>query len=133
MQPKPYGFEDASFHAAGGEPGIRRLVEKFYEQMDTLPEASGIRAMHAADLEPVKDKLARFLCGWLGGPRLFQEKYGPISIPLVHRPFPIGPSERDAWLLCMQNAVDAQPYEESFKIYLMQQLAIPAERVRNRD
>jgi hemoglobin len=130
---KPYGFRDASFQAAGGEEGLRRLVDKFYEEMDRLPEAKVIREMHAPDLEEVKDKLARFLCGWLGGPRLFQEKYGPISIPMVHLPFPIGPAERDAWLLCMQKAVDVQPYEPGFKAYLMAQLAIPAERVRNRD
>jgi hemoglobin len=101
--------------------------------MDRLPEARKIREMHAPDLAEVKDKLARFLCGWLGGPRLFQEKYGPISIPAVHTPFPIGPAERDAWMLCMGKAVEAQPFEEPFKVYLMTQLAVPAERVRNRE
>lgn len=131
--PRPYGFLDASFRAAGGEAGIFRLVDAFYREMDSLPEARGIREMHQADLTEVKDKLARFLCGWLGGPQLFQERYGPIHIPGVHRPFAIGPGERDAWLLCMRNAVEEQPYEPAFKTYLMQQFAIPAERVRNRE
>lgn len=132
MEPK-YGVQDASFRAAGGEEGLQRLVDRFYQEMDTLPEAKGIREMHQQDLEEVKDRLARFLCGWLGGPKRYQEKYGSISIPMAHAQFPIGARERDAWLLCMSRAVEAQPYEEDFKIYLMKQLAIPAERVRNRD
>lgn len=130
---RKYGEGDASFQAAGGERGIRALVDRFYLEMDSLPEARRVREMHAEDLTEVKDKLARFLCGWLGGPRLFQDKYGPISIPLVHQVFPIGPAERDAWLRCMKIAVAAQPYDNAFKIYLMAQLAIPAERVRNRE
>lgn len=101
--------------------------------MDSVPEARRIRDMHKGDLTDVRERLTLFLCGWLGGPRLYQEKYGPIAIPMFHRAFPIGPAERDAWLLCMQHAVDEQPYEPSFKKYLMEQLAVPAERSRNQD
>jgi hemoglobin len=133
MNEKAYGNQDASFRAAGGEAGIRRLVDRFYQEMDELPEAKVIREMHSTDLEMVKDKLARFLCAWLGGPKLFQEKYGPISIPFAHQRFPIGGAERDAWLRCMQAAVDEQPYDPAFKEYFMKQIAVPAERVRNRD
>ncbi len=100
---KKFGIQDASFRAAGGEEGIRKLVDRFYEEMDSLAEAKHIREMHQADLEEVKDKLSRFLCGWLGGPRRYQEKYGPISIPTAHAPFAIGSAERDAWLLCMRS------------------------------
>jgi hemoglobin len=128
-----YGTGDASYQAAGGEAGLRKLVDRFYEEMCTLAEAKQIRDMHQEDLTEVKDKLARFLCGWLGGPKRYQEKYGPINIPGAHVPFAIGPLERDAWLLCMARAVAAQPYEENFKQYLMKQFAIPAERVRNRE
>ncbi|MGZ6360052.1 MAG: group II truncated hemoglobin, partial [Bdellovibrionota bacterium] len=109
MKEAEYGFQDTSFQAAGGEEGLRRLVDQFYLEMDHLAEAKGIRAMHQQDLDEVRDKLTRFLCGWLGGPKRYQEKYGPISIPSAHAPFPIGSEERDAWLLCMQRAVDAQP------------------------
>ena len=98
-----YGTGDASFRAAGGEPGIRELVATFYRFMDALPEARTIRQMHPDDLEISIDKLARFLCGWLGGPKRYQEKYGSISIPGVHRHLPVTASERDAWLVCMQH------------------------------
>ena len=41
-----------------------------------------------------------------------------------------GIEESEAWLLCMQKAVDLQPYEADFKVYLMEQLRVPAERIR---
>lgn len=133
MTEKRYGFQDTSYKAAGYEEGLRALVDRFYIEMDRLPEARGIRAMHKPELKEVKDRLTRFLCGWLGGPKKYQEKYGSISIPMAHSPFPIGIKERDAWMLCMTIAVWAQPYDEDFKRYLVEQFAIPAERVRNRD
>jgi len=46
-----YGIEDASFKAAGGVEGIRKLVEDFYRIMDTLPDATVIRNMHPDDLD----------------------------------------------------------------------------------
>jgi hemoglobin len=128
-----FGVADASFQAAGGESGICALVESFYQEMDQLPEARIVREMHGPDLTEVKDKLARFLCGWLGGPRRYNEKYGPIHIPNAHQIFPIGSAERDAWLLCMQRAVEAQPFSPEFKAYFMKVIRVPAERVRNRD
>jgi hemoglobin len=125
-----YGYQDTSFKAAGEFEGIRRLVDCFYDVMEQLPEAQMIRKMHPADLSSSRDKLTRFLCGWLGGPRYYMEKYGSINIPQAHKHFKIGEQERDAWLLCMDKAVAQQPYKPTFKVYLMQQLSIPAERVR---
>ena len=126
-----YGTADASFNAAGQEAGIATLVERFYWYMDSLPQAQRIRQMHPEDLTVSKDKLMRFLCGWMGGPKRYQEKYGSISIPGVHRHLDIGTPERDAWLQCMQLAVDEQPFHPSFKVYLMEQLAIPAQFVQS--
>lgn len=128
-----YGVGDASFVAAGGEAGIRQLVDAFYDAMERLPEAAAIRAMHPANLEVSRDKLARFLCGWLNGPRRYQEKYGAISIPGAHAHLTVDTAARDAWLACMVEALDRQAYADDFKRYLFRQLAVPAERVRNRE
>ncbi len=129
-QPLEYGKLDASYRAAGEEAGIRRLCDDFYHFMSTLPEAAHIRAMHREDLATIADKLTLFLCGWLGGPRKYGEKYGPIHIPMAHRHLVINEPERDAWLLCMQKAVDRQPWAEDFKRYFMTVIAMPAEKVR---
>jgi hemoglobin len=125
-----YGDGDTSFRTAGGIEGITRLVADFYQAMDTLPEAREIRRMHPADLTESRDKLARFLCGWLGGANRFVEKYGPIRIPSAHAHLRIGEKQRDAWLLCMQRAITMQPYPPEFAAYLLAQLRVPAERVR---
>ena len=130
----PYGHEDTSFRTAGGEQGIRQLVDAFYDVMEELPQAEKILKMHPRNLEISRDKLARFLAGWLGGPKLYREKYGPIRIPVAHRHLPIGPEERDAWLACMEKAVAKQEnWPDSFKTYFMREIAVPAERSRNRD
>jgi len=128
-----YGHEDHSFIAAGGFEGIKQLVNDFYDAMDTLPEARHVRDMHSASLDESRDKLTRFLTGWLGGPKLFSEKYGPIRIPVAHRHLSIGSAERDTWLACMQVAVDKQDYTQDFRDYLMAQLFVPAERSRNKE
>jgi hemoglobin len=130
---RPYGEGDNSFNSAGGEAGIRKLVDDFYDAMSSLPEARKIRDMHPDDLEISRDKLARFLCGWLGGPKLFREKYGPIQIPKAHSHLDIGPSERDAWLRCMEVALEKQPFHKDFKAYLLKELFTPANRSMNRD
>jgi len=124
-----YGFSDRSFQAAGGESGIRQLVDDFYRFMDELPEAQTIRRMHKEDLTASRDKLTLFLYGWMGGPKHYHEKYGSINIPRDHAHLPIGETERDAWLLCMEKAIAMQNYTPGFGEYLLAQLRIPAERI----
>lgn len=127
---RPFGVEDASFQAAGGYDGIHALVEDFYDRMEVAPEAEHIRRMHKRDLTEARDKLTRFLCGWLGGPKLYSQKYGPIAIPPAHVHLKVGEDERDAWLSCMEWAAERQPYSPAFKSYLLEQLFVPAERIR---
>ncbi len=125
----PFGQDDHSYQSAGEEQGIRKLVARFYELMDSEPRAARIRAMHPPDLASSEDRLWRFLCGWLGGPKRYHEVYGPISIPKVHAHFPIESSERDAWMHCMELAIGEQAYSNEFREYLVAQLRVPAERI----
>ena len=127
---RPYGEEENSFLSAGGFEGLQLLSASFYGHMDRLPEARIIREMHPQDQVESIDKLARFLCGWLGGPKLYREKYGPIAIPRAHAHLAIGSPERDAWLLCMERALAEQPYADDFRAYMLKQLFTPADRSR---
>lgn len=97
------------YDVMGGETAIRNLVERFYFYMDSLPEANGIRAMHQADLSTAKDKLFKFMSGWLGGPDLFVQEYGHPMLRARHLPFVIGESERDQWMFCMNKAIADVP------------------------
>jgi hemoglobin len=125
-----FGTGDASFRAAGEREGLERLAVAFYEHMDTLPAAATIRAMHPRDLSLSIDKLATFLCGWLGGPRTYAERFGKITIPGAHAHLAIDEAERDAWMQCMALAVAEQPWTDAFKAYFLKAVAVPAERVR---
>lgn len=127
-----YGIGDASFRAAGGEAGLRQLVDNFFDRMASDARFATIYAMHPEDKDVSRDKLARFLCGWLGGPKLYNEKYGAIGIPRVHQHLAIATPERDQWLTCMAESVEKQPFDAAFKKYLMEQLYVPAEAVRRR-
>lgn len=130
MEARPiFGQGDASYRAAGELEGLTRLVEEFYQQMDRLPAAGRIRAMHPEDLKESKRKLVYFLSGWLGGPKLYKEHYGSIIIPSAHRHLDVNSDDADMWLLCMANALDLQPYESEFKEYLLDQLRVPATRI----
>ena len=132
MVDRAYGDGDATHQALGGVEAIRRLVEAFYDEMDTLPEARRIRDLHPSDLEVSIDKLARFLSGWTGGPKLYSEKYGPIKIPIFHQHLPVGEEERDAWLLCMERALDRMDHPDDLKAYMLRELFVPADRIRQR-
>jgi hemoglobin len=74
--------------------------------MDALPEAGIIRAMHPDDLASTKQILKRYLTEWTGGPKLYSVEKGHPRLRQRHMGFPIGSSERDAWLLCMRGALD---------------------------
>ena len=125
-----YGVGDNSYKMAGELAGLTKLVDDFYDIMNALPESKNIRDMHPSDLTESRKKLVYFLSGWLGGPKLYSENFGKISIPSAHRHLSVGVEESEAWILCMQKAVENQPYEEPFKIYLIEQLRVPAERIR---
>lgn len=124
-----YGTGPASYLAAGERAGITQLVDDFYRIMDKLPEAQRIRRMHPRDLTESRDKLARFLCGWMNGPALYAEKYGRIQIPIAHKHLAIGADERESWLRCMEIAIEEQDYAPDFQQYLLAQLRVPAQRI----
>jgi hemoglobin len=116
-----------------GEVGIRDLTNTFYDIMDSLPEAASLRALHARDLGPMKEKLAEYLIGWMGGPPLYADKYGTVCMTTPHEPYHIGPEERDQWLLCMDKALEQTEASEE----LVEMLKVPfyriADAIRNKE
>ena len=100
--------DQTPYQRLGGEDAVRALVDRFYELMDQLPEAYEIRKLHPQELAGSREKLFKFLSGWLGGPSLYIREYGHPRLRARHLPFPIGERERDQWLLCMNQALDEQ-------------------------
>lgn len=116
-----------------GEEKIRELCQAFYQAMDTLPEASGIRAMHAKDLGPISETLAEYLIGWMGGPPLYHEKKGTACLTDPHAAYHIGPKETEQWLLCFATALDAINASDDVKNMLHTPIRQVAAAVQNRD
>ena len=119
------------FDVMGGADAVRQLVDRFYDLMDTAPEAVHVRALHATSLKVSREKLRLFMTGWLGGPQLYVEQYGNPMLRMRHLPFAIGEVERDEWLWCMTRALDEQPMPDDLRAYLRQRLVALAEHMRN--
>lgn len=120
------------FDEFGGEVVVRQLVDRFYDLMDMLPEAYVIRKLHPEDLSGSRQKLFDFLCGWLGGPQYYVEKHGHPRLRARHLPFAIGEVERDAWLLCMQQAMEEIVPAGRAREHILVKLRELADFMRNR-
>jgi hemoglobin len=123
--------EVSMFERVGGAVTIDRLVEAFYERMDSLPEAKTIRAMHAPDLGAVKNVLKRYLSEWTGGPKLYSPEKGHPRLRQRHMGFAIGNAERDAWLLCMRGALAETVADDNARQELDAALTKLADWMRN--
>ncbi len=121
------------YQRIGGEAQVRALVQHFYQAMDELPEAYGIRKLHAQDLHGATDKLFKFLSGWMGGPQLYVEQYGHPMLRRRHLPFSIAAAERDQWLLCMDKALSEVVEDAALRQELSAAFAKVADHMRNRE
>ena len=121
------------YERIGGKEGVRRLVDRFYDLMDSKAEVAGIRKMHAKSLEGSREKLFMFLSGWLGGEQLFVEKFGHPKLRQRHNPFAIGESERDQWMACMTQAMLDVGVEEGLREELKTAFWKTADFMRNKE
>jgi hemoglobin len=115
----------------GGGEALRSLVDRFYDLMDSAPEAAHIRVLHPASLQQSREKLYMFLSGWSGGPSLYVERFGHPRLRQRHMPFPIGVVERDEWLWCMQHALDDSQIPVATIEFLKSRFAEIADFMRN--
>ena len=121
-----------TYEKIGGDAVVRKLCDRFYELMDTVPRFSELRAMHPADLSGSRDKLYMFLSGWLGGPDLFVEKFGHPRLRARHSPFEIGTNERDQWVACMVLAMEDVGLEKGVRAKLLENFFKTADFMRNK-
>ena len=127
MTPNPTPFEQL-----GGEAGVRALVDRFYDLMDLEPACAGIRALHPQDLDGSRDKLFWFLCGWLGGPDLYVQRFGHPRLRARHLPYAIGIAERDQWLACMVQAMQEREVDPALAERLAASFFGTADWMRNK-
>ncbi|MEY4751007.1 MAG: hypothetical protein RIQ60_3221 [Pseudomonadota bacterium] len=120
------------YERIGGEPQVHALVERFYDLMDLEPAYRELRAAHGASLEQARQKLFWFLCGWLGGPQHYVERFGHPRLRMRHMPFAIGIQERDQWVACMHQAMAEVAVEPALAERLVASFFNTADWMRNR-
>jgi hemoglobin len=124
-------LEMTPYQALGGEAGIKRLVHRFYELMDELPEAYGVRQLHPSSLEGSAQSLFEFLSGWFGGPPLYMAKKGHPRLRMRHAPYAVTQVMRDEWMTCMTQAIKEQVAESALSERLITTFAQMADHLVN--
>src|SRR5262245_16943597 len=119
------------YELMGGEAGLRTLVDRFYDLLDSSPEAAQLRSLHPKSLKQSREKFFMFLSGWSGGPQLYIEKYGHPRLRMRHARFSIGAVERDQWVWCMHKALDESDLDPRVIEYLDSHFAEAADFLRN--
>jgi hemoglobin len=123
----------SAFEVLGGADAIGRIVDIFYQRLDSLPEAATVRAMYPPDLTHSRRVLKSYLTEWLGGPQLYSTERGHPRLRARHLPFSIGVPERDAWMLCMSGALEEVVTSTAVRKVLLEHIAAVANWMRNRD
>lgn len=101
----------SAYDALGGEAPLRRIVDRFYDLLDADPAFAGVRALHAADLGPMRESLAGFLRGWLGGPRDWFTAANGRCMMSIHAPFAIDDALATQWGEAMRRAIADTPLD----------------------
>lgn len=120
-----------AFEWVGGEAAVRGLVDHFYDLMDLEPGFAELRSVHPSNLDGSRDKLHWFLCGWLGGPDHYIERFGHPRLRARHLPFRIGIKERDQWVACMMQAMSERQLDPALQTRLNESFMGTADWMRN--
>lgn len=123
--------QPTAYELLGGESAVRALVDRFYDLMDLEAGYAGLRAMHPGTLDGSRDKLHWFLCGWLGGPDHYVQRFGHPRLRARHLPFAIGIAERDQWVSCMRQAMQELGLDADLEQRLAQAFMDTADWMRN--
>jgi hemoglobin len=118
------------YDRVGGMPFFERLVDAFYDGVETDPVLLPLYP-DPSDLAGARHRLTLFLAQYWGGPHTYLEERGHPRLRMRHFPFHIGPLERDRWLLHMAGAVESVTDDPDFRASLMTYFVKAAEHLRN--
>lgn len=120
------------YERMGGDEAVRKLVNRFYDLMESSTGVTELREMHAPDLNPMREKLFDFLSGWLGGPPRYFQRADSKCMGSAHQPFAITAAARDQWLACFFRALDDVGVDVETRNMLRAPITRMAESFRNR-
>lgn len=93
------------YEMLGGGLAIQRIVDRFYDLMDSEAQYADLRAMHAADLAPMRSSLAGWLSAWAGGPRDWLENNPGKCMMSAHRGLGVTRKTAGQWSDAMAQAI----------------------------
>jgi hemoglobin len=120
------------YAVVGGQPFFDRLVDRFYDGVETDPVLLPLYP-DQADLVGARRRLALFLGQYWGGPTTYSDERGHPRLRARHFPFPIGERERDRWLVHMRAAIDESDATDEAKARLHEYMTRAADAMRNQD
>ena len=91
-------------YAKMGHENVFRMLADFYSEL----ESSSIREMFPGDMQEASKKSAAFFVFLLGGPPLYQERYGAPMMRRRHMPFAINEEARQVWLGCFSRVLERE-------------------------
>jgi hemoglobin len=92
------------YERVGGNAFFVELVEQFYRLVEV---DQVLRPLYPQDMNPGKAHLAAFLAQYWGGPPQYSLDRGHPRLRQRHMTFPIGQTERDAWVTHMIAALQS--------------------------
>ncbi|ARD20382.1 MULTISPECIES: group II truncated hemoglobin [Shewanella] len=122
-----------AYDLIGGEKTIRLIAHYFYQQMQQRPDTQSLLSIHRAPIADSEQKLFEFLSGWLGGPQLYQQKYGHPALRARHMPFAIDQAMVEQWLTCMEQAIIKAIKKPEHQQVIFQAISTLANNMRNKD
>jgi hemoglobin len=125
---------DSPFAQLGGTDAVRALVKRFYDAMEANEPA--LTAVHRCDAPGkisavVRERFGLFLLGWLGGPQDYVTTHGHPRLRMRHGHVPVDLKMRDAWLRCMNQALDESNLNPGVRKFLDARFADVANFLRN--
>lgn len=118
------------YEAAGGTAFFERLVGDFYEGV-AGDEVLAPLYPEAPDFSGARRRLTLFLIQYWGGPGTYSAERGHPRLRMRHFPFPVGPRQRDRWMVHMTNAVEANTTEGEVREALLRYFVMASEQMLN--
>lgn len=108
--PPPVERPSPAILEAIGQDGVFRMLADFYGEL----ERSELRRWFPEDMAAASERSAAFFVQLLGGPPLFNERYGPPRMRMRHFPFEIDEAARRVWLEAFHRVLDTAPASYGF-------------------
>ncbi|NCZ77155.1 MAG: globin [Actinobacteria bacterium] len=120
---------ESFYERAGGQKTFNDLTSHFYALVAVNPV---LRPMYPeSDLHGAARRLQLFLEQYWGGPTTYSQERGHPRLRMRHGQFRISKTEHDAWISCMQAAVEVLEIADDLKSELWQYLTSAAAAMVN--